>query len=165
MRKSHFIFLLMLFTVPLKNSYAATAPNVSLNIMGSHKTLNDFKGKLVYIDFWATWCIPCRKSFPFMNELSNKYSNKGLTIIAINLDKDLSRVKPFLKKYPPNFNISYDQSGMSAEKFNVKVMPSSFLIDRNGRIIYSHSGFRKKDVLVIEKTIISNLLKPKESTI
>ena len=151
-----FIFLLFLAS-SIQNSYAESAPNITLDISNNPKTLNDFKGKLVYLDFWASWCIPCRKSFPFMNEMHNKYKAKGFEVIAINLDKDASLVLKFLNKYPAQFKIAYDSIGETAEKFNVRAMPTSFLIGRNGEIIATHQGFRQKDIGKIEQLIQSNL--------
>lgn len=157
MRTIKFIILLLLLASPMHSSYAKTAENIPLNIANTHKTLNDFKGKLVYLDFWASWCVPCRNSFPFMNQMLSKYQNKGLEIIAVNLDKDISQVRKFLAKYSANFKISYDSTGETAEKFNVRAMPTSFLISRNGEIIATHAGFRQKDADKIEQLILSNL--------
>jgi len=153
--KPSLLILLLFVHLPLVN--ADVASNISLKIDGAHKSLNDFKGKLVYLDFWASWCVPCRKSFPWMNEVSTKYKTKGLEVIAVNLDKDRAMVAKFLQHYPANFKIAYDQAGLSAEKFNVQVMPTSILISRNGNIITKHSGFRKKDREALEQLIKDNL--------
>jgi len=151
------ILLLLLLALPLKNLHAQTAPNIPLNIAGTAQLLSDYKGKLVYLDFWATWCTPCRKSFPWMNTMASKYKEKGFVIIAVNLDKDKTLIAKFLSKYPAHFKVAYDDSGVTAEKFNVKAMPTSFLIHRNGTIIMSHAGFREKDKEKIEQLIKSNL--------
>lgn len=137
-------------------SYAAT-PNISLKFSNSTQKLNDYKGKLVYLDFWASWCIPCRKSFPWMNEMNKKYKNKGLEVIAVNLDKDSQLVSKFLNKYPALFKVAYDPSGNSAEQFHVKGMPTSFLISRQGKLLIVHMGFRKEDAAKLENAIQSNL--------
>lgn len=136
---------------------AADAPNITLNFGNVSKPLNEYKGKLVYLDFWASWCTPCRKSFPWMNEMYSKYHNKGLEILAVNLDKDNKQVHKFLSRYSASFKIAFDTTGKSAEKFRVSAMPTSFLIDRNGKIIMSHPGFRKKDKDKMEQLIQSNL--------
>ena len=157
MRAFNIVFLLILLVSPMQNSFAESAPNIPLNIANTHNTLSDFKGKLIYLDFWASWCIPCRNSFPFMNHMLSKYKDKGFQIIAVNLDKDIEQVSKFLKRYPAQFKISYDSTGNTAEKFNVRAMPTSFLIDRKGEIIATHSGFRQKDTAKIEQLILSNL--------
>jgi len=151
------ILMLLFLALPLKNLHAEPAPNIPLNIDGTVQSLSDYKGKLVYLDFWASWCTPCRKSFSWMNVMKNKYKEKGFEIIAVNLDKDKTLVAKFLSKYPAHFNVAYDDSGDTAEKFNVKAMPTSFLIDRNGNIVMSHAGYREKDKTKIEKLIQSNL--------
>lgn len=137
-------------------SYAAT-PNIPLKFSNTTQKLSDYKGKLVYLDFWASWCIPCRKSFPWMNKIHEKYQKQGLEVIAVNLDKDSQLVSQFLKKYPALFKIAYDSSGNTAEQFHVKGMPTSFLISRDGKLISVHMGFRKKDMAKLENLIQSNL--------
>lgn len=137
-------------------SYAAT-PNIPLKFSNTTQKLSDYKGKLVYLDFWASWCIPCRKSFPWMNKIHEKYQKQGLEVIAVNLDKDSQLVAQFLKKYPALFKIAYDTSGNTAEQFHVKGMPTSFLISREGKLISVHMGFRKKDMDKLENLIKSNL--------
>jgi len=140
----------------VQNAYAS-APNITLKFADTTQHLSDFKGKLVYLDFWASWCIPCRKSFSWMNKMHEKYKSKGLEIIAINLDKDSKLVSQFLKKYPVLFKVAYDSSGNTAEQFHVKGMPTSFLISREGELISVHMGFRKKDMAKLENFIQSNL--------
>lgn len=112
-----------------------------------------FQGKVIYIDFWASWCKPCKKSFPWLNKLQAKYKNKGFEIIAINLDKDKAKADEFLKKIPANFNVVFDPSGDTATSFKVKGMPSSYLIDRKGFMRVRHTGFREKDQVNIENAV------------
>jgi len=115
--------------------------------------LSDFKGKVVYLDFWASWCIPCRKSFPWMNDLEKRYGNKGFKVIAVNLDQEQEKAKAFLDKIPANFTVAYDPEGVSATVFKVKGMPSTYLIDRTGKIVFSHIGFREKEIPAMEQKI------------
>lgn len=112
-----------------------------------------FKGQVIYIDFWASWCKPCKKSFPWLNELHAKYKDKGLKVIAINLDKDRAKADEFLKKIPANFTVAFDPSGDTAISFEVKGMPSSYIIDRNGYMHVRHVGFREKDTANIENAV------------
>ncbi|NND92890.1 MAG: TlpA family protein disulfide reductase [Granulosicoccus sp.] len=118
--------------------------------------LADYKGKIVYVDFWASWCTPCRASFPFMAELADTHADK-LAIVAINVDENLADAKAFLSDYETPFDIVFDQSGMLAEAFNVPGMPTSFLHDRNGELIGQHVGFRKKDMEAIRQWIKDNV--------
>jgi thiol-disulfide isomerase/thioredoxin len=117
-----------------------------------------YKGKIVYIDFWASWCIPCRKSFPWMNQLRAKYSKKQLYIIGINLDKKPEKVHLFLTKYPANFDIFYDSKAIIAKKYKILGMPSSVLLDQNGDIILTHQGFFEKKIPQYEQEISTAIL-------
>ena len=107
--------------------------------------LSDLHGKVVYLDFWASWCVPCKKSFPWFNEIQERYKNQGLVIVAVNMDQEREDVEKFLAKYPADFVIAYDPNGEVATKYNVVGMPSSYLINRNGELSLTHLGFREKD--------------------
>lgn len=115
--------------------------------------LSDFKGKVIYLDFWASWCIPCRKSFPWMSDLQKRYGNKGFKVIAVNLDQEQDKARAFLQKIPANFTVAFDPEGISATAFKVKGMPSTYLIDRTGKITFSHIGFREKEIPAMELKI------------
>jgi len=150
---SNSLFLsLLLFVISFSTS-AAPAPPLSLNTDAGQVKLENYKGKVVYLDFWASWCVPCRKSFPWMNEMQARYGKSGLVILAVNLDKDKTNIGRFLKKYPANFTIAYDPEGKAAEKFKVMGMPSSNLIDRQGNIVKTHVGFRARDKKELEDQI------------
>jgi len=134
------------------------APELGLSSIGSGTIqLSNYKGKVIYLDFWATWCVPCRKSFPWMNEMLRKYQAKGLEIIAVSLDEKTKMVETFLKRYPADFTIALDQEGRTADLYQVRVMPSSYIIDREGKIIESHMGFRNKDKAKLESLIQKTL--------
>lgn len=115
--------------------------------------LSNFRGKIVYLDFWATWCVPCRKSFPWMNAMLEKYQDQGLEIIAISLDNKKKMVETFLKKYPAKFTVALDPTGETGDLYKVRVMPSSYLIDGEGNIIDEHMGFRTKDKAKLESML------------
>ncbi len=134
-------------------AYAQKAPNFVLP--GDNKIINlkDFRGKVVYLDFWASWCLPCRKSFPWMNDMQTRYGGEDFSIIAVNLDSSKADALKFLKKVPANFYIAYDPDGQVATKYNLKAMPSSYLINRKGEIVFIHKGFRESDTNKIEKKI------------
>lgn len=118
------------------------------------KKLQAHAGNVIYIDFWSSWCVPCRKSFPWMNKLQDKYSQQGLTIISINLDHDRNLANKFLEQSPAVFPIIYDPKGHIARKYKLKGMPSSFIIDRAGRLVSAHIGFNKQKSLAYEQEII-----------
>ena len=124
-----------------------TAPALRLPAGDSTIDLAALRGSPVIVDFWASWCVPCRSSFPWLAKMSGKYAAKGLKVIAVNLDKDRAAAAAFLEEVPAPFTVAYDPAGKTAEAFKVKAMPSTFLVSRSGTIVYSHAGFdlRKTD--------------------
>ncbi len=144
--------LLLLLGAPLALALEA-APGFTLAGIDSEVRLAEQRGKVVYLDFWASWCTPCRKSFPWMNELQARYGDKGLKIIAINLDKSRAESQAFLDATGPEFTIAFDPQGNTAEQYQVMGMPSSYLIDRKGMLHSSHIGFRDKDKAALEQQI------------
>ncbi len=113
----------------------------SANTWAEDFSLDAYKGQVVYLDFWASWCGPCKESFPWLNQIQQKYKDKGLTVIGINLDKDKTNADEFLKSHPAVFKIIYNTQGDLAKKYGVKGMPFSVIIDKNGKILHSHIGF------------------------
>lgn len=114
-------------------------------------------GKVVWVDFWASWCVPCRRSFPWMNTMHRKYGEQGLQIIAVNLDKNRALADGFLAEVPAEFALRFDPAGALAREFKVQSMPSSYLLDANGKVIASHFGFRTAEAADYEQTIQSAL--------
>lgn len=115
--------------------------------------LSAFHGRVVYLDFWASWCAPCRQSFPWMNELQKHYADRGLTIIAVNVDHERADADRFLHKLPPDFQVRFDPKGTWARQFAVSGMPTSVLLDRSGKPRYTHIGFRPADAARYEEQI------------
>lgn len=111
------------------------------------------RGKVVYLDFWASWCGPCRQSFPWMNDLQAKYASRGLQVLAINVDAKQADAQKFLSETTGKFQIAYDNKGITPKLYGVKGMPTSYLIDREGRVVYEHSGFSLSKASGIEKEI------------
>ena len=109
--------------------------------------LDEYAGQVVVVDFWASWCVPCRRSFPWMNAMQDRYQDEGLRIIAVNLDRDSADAERFLAAYPHNFRIAYDPDGNVAKEYGVVGMPSSIVIGRDGQVFERHTGFkvRKQD--------------------
>ncbi len=100
-----------------------------------------YKGKVVYIDFWASWCSPCRQSFPWMKELQAAKGKEGLVIIAVNVDQEKKLADAFLAEFSPNFKIVFDPAGKLATEFKVAGMPSAYIIDRDGKPRFKHIGY------------------------
>ena len=103
-------------------------------------------GEVLYIDFWASWCNPCRKSFPWMNSMVEKYKGQGFKVLAVNVDKDKALAENFLTGVNPSFPILYDPDGTLAKQFKVKGMPSSFVIDSKGNVLLAHKGFFEEKI-------------------
>lgn len=114
-------------------------------ILSDSKLIEEHAGKVILIDFWATWCGPCHKAIPYLNTLHDELKEQGFVVIAINVDEDVSAVPAFLKRYPVDYPMLFDSSGACPSVFNVEVMPSSYLIDKSGTIQYIHKGFRNND--------------------
>lgn len=132
---------------------AAKAPDFIFKTDSGPLALQKLRGKVVYLDYWASWCVPCRQSFPWMNELHARYHDKGLVVIAVNVDTETGEAQRFLAQFPANFIVAYDAEGATAQAMNLKGMPTSFLIDRNGEVVSGHLGFREADKTKIEREI------------
>lgn len=133
------------------------APAFTLNGPAGTVKLEQYQGKLVYIDFWASWCGPCRQSFPWMNEMQARYGGQGLQVVGINVDAKTDDARSFLNATPASFVIAFDPSGTAPRNYGVKGMPSSVLIGPDGKVLYEHSGFRPADRSVLEARIKSAL--------
>jgi thiol-disulfide isomerase/thioredoxin len=119
--------------------------------------LGAIEGKVVWVDFWASWCAPCRRSFPWMNAMHEKYADQGLTIVAVNVDKERRLAEQFLRETPARFMLHYDPEGKLAEAFGVQAMPSSFMLDADGNVLATHYGFKLANTEEYEQAIRSAL--------
>jgi thiol-disulfide isomerase/thioredoxin len=119
-------------------------------------------GQVLYLDFWASWCVPCRKSFPWMSSMQAKYRDQGLRVVAVNLDRRRKAAEDFLDKTDPDLSIIYDPKGQLARRVGLEAMPTSFIFDRQGKLQRANLGFSTEDTLDIEQ-FIGTLLKPKEA--
>lgn len=106
--------------------------------------LDEYAGKVVVLDFWASWCVPCRRSFPWLNMMNRKYAQEDLVIIGVNLDMERREAERFLEEFPADFTIVYDEEMALARRFGVMAMPSSFVIGRDGEVVAEHLGFKVK---------------------
>jgi cytochrome c biogenesis protein CcmG/thiol:disulfide interchange protein DsbE len=127
-------------------SASATAGDLAVD-------LEKYRGKVVVLDFWASWCVPCRRSFPWLNEMNEKYGPNGLVILGVNMDADQADAESFLKEYPVDFRIIRDPDGELARQYEVIAMPSSYVIDRNGQIAARHLGFKVAKLQEYEDTL------------
>jgi len=118
-----------------------------------------FQGKVVLVDFWASWCGPCRQSFPWMARMRQQYGPQGLMVVAVNLDEDQAAAERFLADQPGATGLEQvrDPGGLLAEAYGLTVMPSSLLFDRAGRPVHRQEGFRAEDADAYERRIVQLL--------
>lgn len=121
--------------------------------------LDAYQGKVVIVDFWASWCVPCRRSFPWMNAMQSKYGDDGLVIVGVNMDAEQSEAQTFLDEFPVVFNIVYDPAGDLAREYDVIAMPSSYIFDRDGNQVARHLGFKVKEQNEYEALLVETLNK------
>lgn len=112
--------------------------------------LTNLRGRVVYLDFWASWCGPCKQSFPWMQAMKETYERQGLTVVAVNLDSGRADANKFLAQFKPTFDVRFDPRGELAESYKIEGMPSSVLIDRHGVTRFTHVGFRPVDGAIYE---------------
>jgi thiol-disulfide isomerase/thioredoxin len=134
-----------------------TLPNVMLDTAQGPRQLAPAQARVTYVDFWASWCGPCRQSFPWMNEMQAKYAAKGLRIVGVNVDAKRADADEFLARTPAQFAIAYDRERAFAQAVDVKAMPTSLLLDQRGRVLMVHYGFAGKDREKLEAAIAEAL--------
>jgi cytochrome c biogenesis protein CcmG/thiol:disulfide interchange protein DsbE len=120
---------------------------------GDTLSLERLRGQVVYVDFWASWCGPCRRSFPWMNEMQRRYGGRGLTIVAINVDKNPTDAARFLELNQAQFAVAYDHAGATPLAYAVRAMPSSYLIDSRGKVVEVEEGFHDERKGALEQRI------------
>lgn len=117
-----------------------------------------FKDKVVYVDFWASWCVPCRKSLPWLEQVAAKYAGQGLAVIAVNVDKERAAADEFLGRSYAPLRVVFDPSGSIAKRFDLDVMPTSFIYGADGTLREVHRGFTPEDVPHLD-SLVASLLK------
>lgn len=130
-----------------KDAAIKDAPDITLTaISGKTMRIADLKGQVVLLDFWASWCIPCRKSFPEVDALHRELEPKGLVVIAVNVDEQTKNAYTFLEQYPHTMTIAFDPKGTVADAFKLEAMPSTMIVDRGGHIRFTHQGYTEKTI-------------------
>jgi thiol-disulfide isomerase/thioredoxin len=128
----------------LKGKKDITDFNLPL-LNGSSVRLSSLRGKVVFLNFWATWCPPCRSEMPSMEKLYQRYKNNGLEFIAVDIMEDKSDVAGFVKDFKLTFPVAIDRDGHVSNDYGISAIPTTFIIDRNGKIIASVTGSRNWD--------------------
>jgi thiol-disulfide isomerase/thioredoxin len=133
------------------------APLPPLGEFGLEGSLPNIKGKVVYLDFWASWCAPCKASFPVLNKWQQQFASKAFTVLGVSVDEKPGDMSQFLRSTPVSFPVVRDAAQKLVASADVKAMPTSFLIDRKGTIRHVHSGFRPQDEANLSRQITALL--------
>ncbi len=152
---------LLLIVLATTGSAFAAPPETLKELSEAVPDSVSLEGQVVYVDFWASWCVPCRSSFPWMKTLYDKYEKQGLEIIAVCVDKDHEAAARFLAENPAPFPVVFDSTGHLAELYELEAMPTSFLYNRSGELVSQHRGFRKEESDDLATGILELLAKEK----
>jgi thiol-disulfide isomerase/thioredoxin len=133
----------------------ARAPDFSAPLLSGsgNLSLSAHRGKVVYLDFWASWCPPCLVSLPLLEELRQEFPVDEFAVVAVNVDREPKKALAFLNKHPVGYKSASDPDGRIPETFGIETMPTSFLIDRNGVVRHVHRGFRRGDEDLLRERI------------
>jgi len=146
-----------------QSAVAALKAGDSLPDLGGYelegKLPESLKGKVIILDFWASWCLPCAESFPIMDELQKKYGDQGLVIVAVNVDEKAKDRDAFLKKHPVSFTTVRDGKQKLVGTVSPETMPTSYVVDKEGKVRFVHSGFHGAETKKDYVSEIESLLK------
>lgn len=139
--------LLTLFLLVTSTSYAATisgkAPNFTLKSMGGKNLkLSEYRGQVVMMNFWASWCAPCRQEMPLLEDLYKKYKGLGFTLLGVNVEEDSRKASTLLRSIKVSFPILFDNKNKVSKMYKVSAMPTTIIIDRDGNMRYLHLGYK-----------------------
>lgn len=135
-----------LFTADILAADKVKAPDFTLKSnKGENIRLSDLRGEIVLLNFWASWCGPCRQEMPILDKIHKKYTALGFKVLGVNVDLKSEKAAGYLKSTPVDFPVLYDPTGKVSELYNVSAMPSSAIIDRDGYIRYLHEGYKPGD--------------------
>jgi peroxiredoxin len=155
------MIVLTLFNLSANNQIGKKAAEFSLPaVSGENLALQSLRGKVVLLNFWATWCGPCREELPELARVQEKFRQRGFAVVTVTVDNDLENIRSFLKKYAVKLQALWDRRKKVAEAYAVEKMPSSYIIDRSGVIRFIHRGYRPEELKRIENEIDELLDKP-----
>ena len=138
------------------------APGFTAQALEGHEalSLSDYRGKVVYLDFWASWCAPCATALPVLDSFRDEFSADDFQVLAVNVDSEPANARRFLTRRPVGYPSVTDPDGRLPAQFEIETMPTSFLIDREGVIRLVHRGFRKSDVDALRAEIRKLVARP-----
>jgi len=153
----------LLVTAPLyvvaENKLEGPAPDFTLKShSGKNIKLSELRGDVVMINFWASWCGPCRQEMPLLDKINDRYKDLGFTLLGVNVEEEPDRARAMLKDIPVNFPILFDSQNKVSQQYNLIAMPSTVFVDRDGNIRYFHAGYLPGDEKQYEK-FIKNLVR------
>ena len=138
-----------------------SAPSFTLtDVRGKSVSLDEFRGRVVFLTFWASWCVPCREELPELDRLYKKYKKEGFEVIAVSVDSSEAAVDNFLRKISVSFHVLFDKKGDVSDAYRVSGLPTGFIIGKDGDIRHKHRGFGKEFLPTYEKEI-ADLIKQK----
>ncbi len=148
------IALCLITTTALALRPGARAPEIGLEDLSGHRvTMGSLRGKVVLVDFWASWCEPCAAEMPVLEGLHTQYASQGFTVLGVSQDRNVSNVRQFLGRHHVSFPVVHDASHAVAGRFSPPRMPSSYLVDRNGVVRFVHAGYRSGDARALESEV------------
>ena len=143
MRYTVAVMLVLLATTLSAGTALAPAPDFTLKSnSGENIRLSELRGEVVLINFWASWCGPCRQEMPILSELHDRYKAMGFTVLAVNVEENTSDARKLLKDMPVSFPVLFDSDSTVSKQYEVVAMPSTVLVDRNGNMRYLHKGYK-----------------------
>ena len=140
-----YLLALSLLLAPLALALTSSGPAANFTLKsasGENIRLSEYRGQVVLINFWASWCGPCRQEFPHLDALHQKYEALGFTVFGVNVEQDRDTADKVLRDIPVTFPILFDEQNQVSELYDVTAMPMTVLVDRNGEIRFMHKGYK-----------------------
>ena len=137
--------LLLATAVPMAYALTASGPAANFTLKdadGNNVRLSEYRGQVVLINFWASWCGPCRQEFPLLDALHQKYQPMGFTVFGVNVEQERELADKVLREIPVTFPILFDDRNEVSEEYDVDAMPATVLVDRSGEIRFMHRGYK-----------------------
>ncbi len=149
------VFMWVLLTGPvIAQDMNEPAPDFTLkSYSGKNLKLSEFRGEVILLNFWASWCGPCRQEMPLLQELHNKYKGFGFTVMGVNVEENSSKAKGIVKSSRLSFPILFDTQNKVSKLYQIAAMPSTVIIDRNGNMRYLHKGYKPGDLAAYKKWV------------